>query len=138
MFNLVVRDSFFGEFDSLLNTLARPAKYKVVTGQITPRANVSKDNKGYQISLAAPGLSRKDFNIEVTEDILTVSTENNTGNNENSLRQEYSYHKFSRSWSLPENVNVENISADYNAGILRLNLPVENVSINKTKKSEVN
>ena len=138
MFNPVVRDSFFGEFDSLFNTLTRPAKYKVITGQITPRANVSKDDKGYQISLAAPGLSRKDFNIEVVDDTLTVSTENNADSNENSLRQEYSYHKFSRSWSLPENVNIENISADYSAGILNLNIPVEDVNINKAKKIEVN
>lgn len=138
MFNPTVRDSFFGEFDSFFNTLTKPSKYTVITGKITPRANVSKDEAGYQISLAAPGLSRKDFNIEIADDVLTVSTENNTDSNEYSLRKEYSYHKFSRSWSLPENANIESVTAEYTAGILNLNIPIDEVIINKTKKIEVN
>ncbi|MBG17410.1 MAG: hypothetical protein CMB77_03565 [Euryarchaeota archaeon] len=139
MFNPVVRDSFFGEFDNIFNTLVRPSnRYSVITGQVTPKANISKDNEGYQIAIAAPGLSRADFNIEITDNVLTVSTEGNVKNNENSLRQEYSYHKFSRAWSLPENTSVEDITADYTAGILNLNIPVNEVIINKTKKIEVN
>jgi len=139
MFNPVVRDSFLGEFDNIFGTLPRPsARYSIVTGQITPKANVSKDEGGYQISIAAPGLSRGDFNIEVTEDILTVSANTQVENNENSLRREYSYHKFSRSWSLPENTSVDDVTADYSAGILSLNIPVKEVIINKTKRIEVN
>ena len=139
MFNPIVRDSLFGDIDAVFNSLMRPSKkYSVITGQVTPRANIAQVDSGFQISLAAPGLSRADFNIEITDNVLTVSTENEVKENENSLRQEYSYHKFSRSWSLPENANVEGISADYTAGILELNIPVEEVNINKTKRIEVN
>ena len=139
MFNPIVRDSFFGEFNDIFNTLSRPSKrYSVITGQVTPKANIAHKDSGFQISVAAPGLSRSDFNIEISDNVLTVSTENEVKEDENSLRREYSYHKFSRSWSLPETVNVDNISAEYVAGILELNIPVEEVNINKTKKIEVN
>ena len=139
MFNPVVRDSFLGEFDSIFNALRpRGSTVSVYTGQITPKANVSKDERGYQISLAAPGLSRGDFNIEVSDNVLTIFTESDYKKDENSLRKEYSYHNFSRSWSLPESVNIDGITAEYTAGILNLNIPVENVIINKTKKIEVN
>ena len=138
MFNPIIRDSFLGEFDNIFNAVRpKSSGFSVYTGSVTPKANVSKDEKGYQISLAAPGLSRGDFNIEVTDGILSVSTNGNVKSDKNALRQEYSYHKFSRSWSLPENVVVENISADYIAGILNLNIPVENINITKTKKIEV-
>ena len=137
MFNPIVRDSFFSDFDSIFDTISKPRnKYKIVTGQINPKANISKDESGYQISLAAPGLSRSDFDIEISENVLTISSENNV-KNENSLRQEYSFNKFSRSWSLPETAVVDNVTADYEAGILNVNIPVEDVTINKTKKIEV-
>ena len=137
MFNPTVRDSFFSDFDNIFNSVSRPRnKYRIFTGQVNPRANISKDESGYQISLAAPGLSRNDFDIEISENVLTISSENNV-KNENSLRQEYSFNKFSRSWSLPETAVVDNVTADYEAGILNVNIPVEDVTINKTKKIEV-
>ena len=137
MYNPLVRDNLFGSIDSIFGELARPSKYRVYTGQVNPKANISKDESGYQISMAAPGLSRSDFNIEITDNVLTISSENGT-RNENSLRREYSYDKFSRSWSLPETANVDSVTADYEAGILKVNIPVEDVTINKTKKIEVN
>ena len=139
MFNPIVRDSFFGEFNDIFNTLSRQGKrYSVITGQLTPKANIAHNDSGFQISVAAPGLSRSDFNIEIADSVLTVSTENEIKEDENSLRKEYSYHKFSRSWSLPENANIDSVSAEYIAGVLELNIPVEEVNINKTKKIEVN
>ena len=139
MFNPIVRSSFLGEFDSIFNTIkSGGSRVSVYTGQIKPQANVSKDDTGFQISLAAPGLSRGDFNIEVSDSVLTISAESDYEKNENSLKQEYSYHNFSRSWSLPETACVDNITAEYVAGVLSLNIPVEDVIINKTKKIEVN
>ena len=139
---MLYRDSFFGEFDNILDSFTKPHnKYNVVKYSKPaiglPKANISKDDKGYQVSLAAPGLSRGDFNIEVSDNVLTVSTENDY-KNENSLRQEFSYNKFSRSWSLPENTDFESITAKYEAGILSLNIPTEEVIISKTKRIEVN
>ncbi len=137
MYNPLVRDNLFSDIDSIFGALSRPSRYKVYTGQVNPKANISKDETGYQISLAAPGLSRGDFNIEITDNVLTVSVENDS-KNENSIKQEYFYGSFSRSWSLPETAVIENMSADYEAGILKVNIPVKDVTINKTKKIEVN
>ena len=78
------------------------------------------------------------MNIEVDHDVITISVEGESQNRENELRREYSYNSFSRSWTLPENVNLESISAQYEAGILSLNIPVDEVNINQTKKIEVN
>ena len=138
MFNSRVRDSFLGDFDSVFNALVLPSrKYSLTSSQTTPKANISRDNAGYQVSLAAPGFARGDFDIEVNENVLTISTEASQVN-ENSVRQEYSFNKFTRSFSLPENVLVDSISAEYVAGILNVNIPIEDVKINKTKKVEVN
>jgi len=139
MFYPTIRDSFFSDFDNAFSSLVQPAKtrrYSATSNQINPRANISKDKEGYQVSVAAPGLSRGDFSIEVLDNVLTISSENNL-KNENSVRQEYSYNKFSRSWSLPEATNIENITAEYQAGILNVNIPVDDVNINKTRKIEV-
>ena len=139
MFYPTVNDSFFNDFDSVFNSLVRPKKtrrYSLVNSQVNPKANISQDDSGYQISLAAPGLSRGDFNVEISDNILTISSESSL-KDENSLRKEYSYGKFSRSWSLPETTNTEKITAEYQAGILNVNIPVEDVKINKTKKIEV-
>jgi len=137
MFNPTIRDSFLGEFDNIFSIRKPRSSISVYDNQTTPMANISKDDNGYLVALAAPGLSRGDFDIEISDDIITISTENNF-KNENSVRQEYSYHKFSRSWALPENASVDNITAEYTAGILNLNIPVNEVIINKTKKIEVN
>ena len=130
------------KFYNIIDSFTKPHnKYNVVKyskpATSLPKANISKDDKGYQVSLAAPGRSRSDFNVEVSDNVLTVSTENDY-KNENSLRQEFSYNKFSRSWSLPENTDFEGITAKYEAGILSLNIPTEEVIISKTKKIEVN
>ena len=139
MLNTVVRSNFLGEFDDIFSALARATdQRRVNTGESVPQANISKDDKSYLIAIAAPGLSRGDFNIQVSDNILTVSANNDIKNNENSIRHEYSYHKFSRAWSLPEDVDVENITAEYRSGVLDLNIPVNKVIINKTKRIEVN
>ncbi len=130
------RNNFLGEFDSIFNALTR-SRTSSSTLSLSPKANISKTEGAYQISLAAPGLSRGDFNVEVNEDVITISTDTEMSQ-ENSLRREFSYNNFSRSWTLPENVNVESISAEYDAGILNLNIPFNEVNINQTKKIEVN
>ena len=132
------KNSFFGEFDSLLNAISTtPVRYTKRASGFAPKANVYENDNGYQISLAAPGLARADFDIDVTDGILTVSSEAEI-NSESAVRREFKFSKFSRSWSLPETAQVDSITAEYQAGILNLNIPVEQVTINKTKKIEVN
>ena len=72
-----------------------------------------KDNK-YIISIAAPGLDKEDFNIAVSEGKLSVACAKKA--------TEFGTHSFSKTWTLPEGTTAEAISAEYNQGILKVNV----------------
>ena len=91
-----------------------------------PAVNISESNEEYHIELAAPGLKKEDFKVAVERDMLTISTEQRTENNTEGKiynRREYSYSAFTRSFTLPESANVEQIQAAYTDGVLKLNIP---------------
>ena len=91
-----------------------------------PKVNISEDKASYNLDVAAPGLHKKDFNIDVNGNILTISAkkeENKEEKNEKYSRQEYNYSSFSRSFTLPEEVEQDKIEASYDGGILKLVLP---------------
>lgn len=91
-----------------------------------PAVNTKETDGGYEIELAAPGLDKGDFKVNLDNDILTISSENKTSKEEEEdgyTRREFSYNSFSRSFTLPENADGENISAKYENGILKLELP---------------
>jgi HSP20 family protein len=93
--------------------------------QSMPAVNVKESDRGFEIEVAAPGLSKKDFNIKVEDRILTISSEKKEEKEEKEkdyTRKEFSYSSFSRSFALPENVNEEDVKAQYTDGVLRLNL----------------
>ena len=91
-----------------------------------PAVNVTEDKDFYKISLAAPGLEKKDFNIDVEGNMLTISSEKEEKKeekNERLTRKEYNYSSFSRSFTLPEAVMTEKIEAVYEGGELKVMLP---------------
>ena|SRR5690554_4857222 len=91
-----------------------------------PTANVSESPKEYKLELAAPGLQRKDFNIEIENNTLTISAEQEEEKKEEDgeySRKEYSFNSFSRSFALPENVKEDGIEAKYVDGILKVTIP---------------
>ena len=92
---------------------------------LTPRANILHHDNGYTIEMAAPGLSRGDFELGVKNNTLSVSvsTEDTKEYISSLALQEYSYSSFSRSWTLPSDINVAGISARYEAGILTIDVP---------------
>jgi HSP20 family protein len=80
----------------------------------------------YTVSLAAPGLKKEDFNIEVDGNVLTISSEKEESTEDKGdryTRREYSYTSFSRSFTLPDDVKPEAIDARYEAGELKITLP---------------
>ncbi len=102
----------------------------------TPAANVKESADKFLIQLAAPGMEKTDFVIRAEEGVLTISSEKKkeeTTENEKFTRKEFAYHSFTRSFSIPENVDVDAIKASYENGILSLELPkkVEEVKENK-------
>jgi len=93
-----------------------------------PAVNIEELEDKYSLELAAPGKSKKDFNIELDNDLLTISSEikeeNRSEDKErNFSRREFSYESFKRSFTLPESVDTSKIKASYKNGILILDLP---------------
>lgn len=91
-----------------------------------PAVNITENENGYQVSLAAPGLKKDDFKIDVEGNMLTISSEKEESREEKDkkfTRKEYNYSSFRRSFSLPDEVNREKIEAKYEQGVLHIALP---------------
>ncbi|MBQ6750196.1 MAG: Hsp20/alpha crystallin family protein [Bacteroidaceae bacterium] len=95
----------------------------------TPAVNVSEDKNEYKVEIAAPGMTKDDFNIQLTSDgDIVISMEKKTDNkNENDkktyLRREFSYSKFEQRFTLPDNVEKQKITAGMTDGVLTINIP---------------
>ncbi|SHM97579.1 Hsp20/alpha crystallin family protein [Mucilaginibacter sp. OK098] len=90
-----------------------------------PAVNISETDGHYHIELAAPGLRKEDFKVDLDRDILTISAEKQTEQTENDKKynkREYSYSSFVRSFTLPDSVDDANIEAEYTDGVLRINV----------------
>jgi HSP20 family protein len=91
-----------------------------------PSVNVSEDENAYKITLAAPGLKKEDFKVNVEGDLITISSEKSSSKEEKEdkyTRKEYNYTSFSRTFTLPENIKSEKIEARYENGELMISLP---------------
>lgn len=91
-----------------------------------PAVNITENENGYEVSLAAPGLKKDDFKIAVDGNMLTISSEKEENKEEKEkkfTRKEYSYSSFRRSFTLPEEINREKIAAGYEEGVLKIALP---------------
>lgn len=88
--------------------------------------NIHETENNFELEFAAPGFDKSDFKISVEDKNLVVSAEKKTESNEqekNYSRKEFSYSKFTRSFTLPDNINEEAIRAEYKNGILFVELP---------------
>ncbi len=93
----------------------------------TPNVNVYEEKDLYRIELAAPGLDKKDFHIDVKDNLLTISSEKKEQKEEKEGKKvvfcEFNYSHFSRSFQLPDGVDVNKINATHNNGVLTIELP---------------
>ena len=95
-------------------------------GTSVPTVNISETSKEYCLDVAAPGMERKDFEIEINNHTLTISAEKEAKKEEKSEEysmQEWSFNSFSRSFTLPENTKQDKVSAKYENGILKITIP---------------
>ena len=123
-------DDFFNDrvFNSLNNSYSNTT---------SPAVNVEEGDKEFRIEVAVPGLSRKDFRIEVEDDVLTISSEDKQKKEEkkrNYTRREFSYHSFKRSFQLPETVDQDQIQASHESGVLNITLPKRDEVVQKAPK----
>lgn len=107
--------------------------WMVKANATAPAINVFETEKEYKIELAAPGMTKEDFNVHIDEDSnLVISMEKKTESNEENkdekkegryLRREFSYSKFQQTMILPDDVDKEKISAHVENGVLNIDLP---------------
>ncbi len=107
-------------------------------GTSIPAVNVKETNKHFQIETAAPGFKKDDFNIDVDNGILTISSEKKDEKEEKEgdkiTRREFEYSSFCRSFTLPENVDDKAITAEYEDGLLKLEIPKKEHSKSEKRK----
>ncbi len=98
-----------------------------VANSYSPKVDLAETEKSFELEFHLPGIKKSDINIELKNDQLTVSGERKFEEDNKSTRNfksvESHYGSFSRSFYLPDNVNTDNISAEYKDGILRLEIP---------------
>lgn len=107
------------------------------TGASMPPANIEETDKEFRLDLFVPGMKKEDFKIDAEHGVLSVSSESseeNTSEEKNYSRREFSYSSFSRSFTLPENVNEDKISAKYQDGVLHVTIPKKEVAPAAPKK----
>jgi HSP20 family protein len=91
-----------------------------------PAVNITENDESFRLSLAAPGLVKDDFHINVEGNMLTISCEKEEKKeekNEKMTRNEYNFTSFERTFTMPEDVEMDKIEAKYENGVLNLMLP---------------
>lgn len=113
-------DEFFGGdiFDSIQRTST--------IGNSLPAVNVKENENSFHLEVAAPGMKKDDFKIELDNHILGISSERKQEQNEEKekyTRREFSYSSFRRTFTLPESIDTEKIEANYSDGVLKIDIP---------------
>ena len=106
--------------------------------QTFPAVNTIEKNNQYLLEIAVPGMDKKDFEIQIQNDLISISSvskqEKEVKDNLNYNRQEFNYNSFHRTFSLPKEVDQSKIQAIYSNGILTITLPKLKEVISKSKK----
>lgn len=124
-------------FPSLMDELFRPDLGGRQLNFNVPPVNIRETEQAFEVELSAPGKRKEDFNIEVDQDLLTISSEVKTETNlENGKysRREFTSSSFKRSFTLPESVKDDEIKASYESGILKISLPKKEEALPKAKR----
>lgn len=97
------------------------------TNTTLPSVNIKEDADKFEVEMAAPGFDKKDFKVELNNNLLTISSDKQlsteTKEGQHYSRREFSYQSFTRSFTLPVSVDRDNIAANYENGILRIAVP---------------
>jgi len=128
----------------LLNSMLDDVNgYKTLsnTDEFTPSINTREGEFAYHIEVDLPGVSKEDIDVQVEDGSLVISGErkiNNEIKEQNYYKVESSFGSFSRSFSLPEEADVENIHAESKDGVLEVIVPkLESAKVDKVKKVEI-
>eukprot|EP01156_Anaeramoeba_ignava_P012197 Anaeramoba_ignava/a488136_8.p1 GENE.a488136_8~~a488136_8.p1 ORF type:complete len:143 (+),score=30.72 a488136_8:36-464(+) len=113
------------EFDSLLNSFWSGEDSYLT--KFNPTVDIEENEDKFTFHAELPGLDKKDVNISVKDNVLTISGEKIQKNKDKKLnfhRIESSYGKFQRCFKLPQNIKQNEIQANFDNGILTINVPI--------------
>lgn len=134
----ILRDPFFTDLIDTQKSLFNLNRM-FNGGSERPAMNIKETEKEFEIEMAVPGLTKKDFNITIDDGVLTISSEKEEKTEEKEegyLRKEFSYRSFTRSMSLPETIDEsKDIKAEYNDGLLKIMLHKKPGTKRKTAKT---
>ena len=106
-----------------------------------PQTNIHETPEAYHLELNVPGRSKEDFKIEVEKGLLTISFEKKEESSQTdeykTLRREFEYKSFKRSFSVEDKIDVDGIQAKYENGILKLLLPKKAESTPSAKQINI-
>jgi HSP20 family protein len=137
-----VKNPMSRSFDGLMNELFNelPASFgKSMREDVLnfPPVNITEKNDHYHLELSAPGMDKGDFNVKLEGDTLTISAtqkEEKSEATDKAIRKEFSNRSFKRSFTVDDKIDGSNISAKYENGILKLDLPKKEEVKNASKE----
>ena len=117
MLPIYAKTSNQGFFPSFFNDFFNDSWITPQFHSTSPAINVSEDDKGYKVEIAAPGMTKEDFNISISDgDIVIAMEKKNEDKDENKdkkyIRREFSYSKYEQRLALPDNVEKQNITSN--------------------------
>ncbi len=122
------RGFFAPSFGNIINEILNSPLHEVVADRpkkyTHPAANVIAEDGKYILSLAIPGLTKKDVSIKIDKNKLVVKSETEDNKEIKYRLKEFNFSKFERAFTLSENADVENIVASFKNGILEVTIPV--------------
>ena len=126
-------------FPSLLNEIFKPDWFGGMEniGKNVPAVNIKENETDFELELAVPGRKKDDFNIEIDNNVLTISSEiksEDSVSEKNYTRREFGYSSFKRAFTLPETIDEGKIKAKYEDGLLKFTLPKKKEALPKHKR----
>ena len=129
MTSLILRDrnrtpsiwnSFFSDLisDSLLTDVLSTPTLREFSQNNPVKVHIDKTDTAYDVSIAAPGIAKNEVDVTVKDNVLTVAHEHKEESSDKSFCT-----SFSKSWTIPKDIDVENISAAYESGVFSVSLP---------------
>lgn len=135
------KNLFFPSIDTFFDDIFTKEFFnkKVETGTTIPAANITESKDKYSVELAVPGIKKEDIQLNLDGNILYISSETKSEKSENDTegkvtRKEYSFSSFKRGFNLPDNIEQDKISAKYDSGILKIEIPKKEIHIQEANR----
>lgn len=135
--NLIKRNNRNSYFPSVMDEFFRPDFFSREFNAMVPPVNIRETDTTFEVELSAPGKVKENFNIDIENDMLTISSEFSEHKTEEEgkyTRKEFSHSSFRRSFTLPESVKDDDIKATYENGILKISIPKRVESLPRPKR----